>query len=121
MPHLLLIMEPPGQRATRTETQAHECWERMLRFGAELQEQGLLLASQSLASQASAARVQSRGGRTQVIDGPFAEAKEMVGGFFLIDVDSRSEALDIAARCPAAQWATVEVRALGPCFDDAMK
>ncbi len=121
MPHLLLILEPPGQRATRTQAQAQECWKRMQRFGAELQEQGLLLASQSLASHASAARVQARGGRAQVIDGPFAEAKEMVGGFFLIDCDSRAEALDIAARCPAAQWATVEVRALGPCFDDAIQ
>ncbi len=55
------------------------------------------------------------------MDGSFADAKEMVGGFFLTDCDSRAGALDIAARCPAAQWATVEVRALGPCFDDAIK
>ena len=117
MPHLLLILEPPGQRATRTPAQAHECWERMQRFGADLQAQGLLLASESLASHASAARVHARGERAQVLDGPFAEAKEMVGGFFLIDCESRAEALDIAARCPAAQWAAVEVRALGPWGD----
>nr|WP_084151264.1 YciI family protein [Azohydromonas australica] len=72
-----------------------------------------------LARQRSA--LQARGGRAQVMDGSFADAKEMVGGFFLTDCDSRAGALDIAARCPAAQWATVEVRALGPCFDDAIK
>jgi hypothetical protein len=51
-----------------------------------------------------------------VVDGPFAEAKEMIGGFFLVDCASREEAVALAARCPAAQWATVEVRSLGPCF-----
>jgi hypothetical protein len=60
-----------------------------------------------------------RGGRPQDVDGPFAEAKEMVGGFFLLDCRSREEALAIAAQCPAAEWATVEVRALAPCYEDA--
>ncbi|MNT98770.1 YCII-related domain protein [compost metagenome] len=50
------------------------------------------------------------------MDGPYAEAKEMIGGFFLLTCDSREEALALAAECPAAQWATVEVRELGPCF-----
>jgi hypothetical protein len=60
-----------------------------------------------------------RGGRPRVLDGPFAEAKEMVGGFFLVDCKTRDEAVAIAAECPAAQWATVEVRALAPCYEDA--
>jgi hypothetical protein len=71
---------------------------------------------QSLTSQADAARVEVRSGRTQVLDGPFAETKEMIGGFFLVDCATRDEAVALAARCPAAQWATVEVRSLGPCF-----
>ena len=54
-----------------------------------------------------------------MVDGPFAEAKEMVGGFFLLDCDSMAEAVAIAHECPAAEWATVEVRALGPCYDDS--
>ena len=58
----------------------------------------------------------TRGGKAQLLDGPFAEAKEMVGGFFLLDGVEREEALAIAQRCPAAEWATVEVRALAPCF-----
>jgi hypothetical protein len=51
-----------------------------------------------------------------VLDGPFAEAKEMVGGFFLLDVATRDEAVAIAGQCPAAEWATVEVRSIGPCY-----
>ncbi len=75
---------------------------------------------ESLASHAQAARVQRQNGKTSVVDGPFAEAKEMIGGFFMIDVASREEALAIAADCPAAQWCPVEVRALAPCFDDSV-
>ena len=55
-------------------------------------------------------------GRAQVLDGPFAEAKEMVGGFFLVDCDTREEAVAIARECPAIEWATVEVRTVGPCY-----
>jgi len=57
-----------------------------------------------------------RGGRDVLTDGPFSEAKEMLGGFFLLDCASREEALAIAAQCPAAEWATIEVRETGPCF-----
>jgi hypothetical protein len=60
--------------------------------------------------------LQLRQGHRSVVDGPFAESKEMVGGFFLLDVPTLDAALDIAAECPAAQWATVEVRATGPCY-----
>jgi len=51
-----------------------------------------------------------------VLDGPFAEAKEMIGGFFLLKCESRERATEIARLCPAAGWATIEVRELGPCF-----
>jgi hypothetical protein len=50
------------------------------------------------------------------VDGPFAEAKEMVGGFFLLGCGTRDEAIAIAAECPAAEWCTVEVRAVAPCY-----
>lgn len=116
MPYMLLIHEPVGQRLTRTEAEGRAVYERMLRFGADLQARKLLLAGESLAAQDDAARVQVRGGRAQVLDGPFAEAKEMVGGFFMLDCATREEAIALAAECPAAEWATLEVRSLGPCF-----
>ena len=89
-------------------------------FGERLRERGQLVAVESLASHAQAARVQRGGGKVSVVDGPFAEAKEMIGGFFVIDVPSREAALAVAAECPAAQWCPVEVRALAPCFDDSV-
>lgn len=117
MPYMLLIVEPPLQRGTRTEAEGHEAYEQMVRFGQGLKERGLLLAVESLKGAADAARVEVRGGQTRVLDGPFAEAKEMIGGFFMLDCQTREEAIAIAAECPAAQWCTVEVRALAPCYE----
>lgn len=116
MAWLLLIHEPVGQRQQRGRTEGEAAYARMQRFAAQLQQRGILRAVESLSSQDGAAKVTVRNGRAQVIDGPFAEAKEMVGGFFLLDGGTREEALAIAAQCPAAEWATVEVRAVGPCF-----
>lgn len=118
MQHMLLIVEPVGQRTERGLDQGHEVYNRMLDFTATLQSQGLLAASNSLQSTSRATRLQVRDGRQTMVDGPFAEAKEMIGGFFLLNVETREEALAIAARCPAAEWATVEVRGVGPCFED---
>lgn len=119
MSYMLLIIEPPGQRRTRTEAEGREVFARMKQFGEGLQAEGKLRAVESLAAESGAVRVQSRRGRTQLIDGPFAEAKEMIGGFFLLQGVDRDEAIAIAQRCPAAEWATVEVRALGPCYDES--
>ncbi len=117
MAYLLLIHEPVGQRATRSRAEGEAVYERMLQFGRELRAQDKLMAAESLASlDAQAARLQVRGGKPVVLDGPFAEAKEMVGGFFLLNCATREEALAIAARCPAAEWATVEVRETAPCY-----
>ncbi|MFZ5526830.1 MAG: YciI family protein [Pseudomonadota bacterium] len=118
MSYMLLIIEPVGQRRTRTEAEGQEAYASMVRFGQGLKERGLLLASESLQSAAQGARVTVREGRASIVDGPFAEAKEMIGGFFLLSCKTREEAVAIAADCPAAQWCTVEVRGLGPCFDD---
>lgn len=119
MPYMLLMIEPPGQRLSRSEAEGHAVYERMLRFADDLRARGQLLAVESLSAHANAARVQVRDGRAQVLDGPFAEAKEMVGGFFLIDCQTRAEAIAIAEKCPAAEWCTVEVRGVGPCYEDA--
>ena len=116
MAYMLLIVEDPAQRGTRTRAEGEAVFQRMVDFAGELKKQDKLLAVESLASQQSGARVQVRGGKPQVVDGPFAEAKEMVGGFFLVNVKTREEALALASRCPAAEWATVEVRETAPCY-----
>ena len=115
--YMLLIVEDPAQRGTRTEAQGREVFDRMLKYADDLKRRGKLKAVESLSSpDANAARVQVREGTARLVDGPFAEAKEMVGGFFLVEAADRDEAIAIARECPAAQWATVEVRATGPCY-----
>jgi len=113
---LLLIHEPHGQRAQRTQAQGQEAYNQMLGFAEELKKAGKLRAVESLASDDKGVRVQVRGGRARAVDGPFTEAKEMVGGFFLLDCADMAEAQAIAERCPAAAWATVEVRPVAPCY-----
>lgn len=116
MPFMLLIAEPRGQREARTDAEGRAAYQSMVEFGESLQARGLLLAVESLRPDSDGVRVQKRNGKASLTDGPFAEAKEMVGGFFLVNCTSRDAALALAAECPAAEWATVEVRETGPCF-----
>ncbi|HYG08241.1 MAG TPA: YciI family protein [Stenotrophomonas sp.] len=74
--------------------------------------QGQLLQSQQLEPAASARTVRIRDGRVSVSDGPFAETREMLGGFNLIEADSLEEAIEIASRFPWASTGCVEVRAI---------
>jgi hypothetical protein len=114
--YLLLIAEPRGQRRERNEAEGRAVYDQMLAYAESLKARGVLRAVESLQSDDQAVRVQRRQGEKRLLDGPFSEAKEMIGGFFLIDVAGREQALALAAECPAAQWATVEVRETGPCF-----
>lgn len=116
MSYMLLIIEPVGQRRERTEAEGRALYDSMLRFSAGLQARGLLKASQSLRTDAEGVRVQVRNGKPSLVDGPFSESKEMVGGYFLLDCKTKAEAVAIAAECPAAEFATVEVREFGPCY-----
>ena len=116
MAYALLIVEPVGQRQTRTEAEGRALYDRMVRFSEDLKSRGLLTMTQSLKTDTRGARVRVQGNQSTVVDGPFAEAKEMIGGFFILTCETRAQAIALAKECPAAQWATVEVRELGPCF-----
>jgi len=116
MAYMLLVVEKTGDRAARTEIEGRALYDRMVRFSEALKQRGLLTLSQSLKTDAAGVRITTRGEQAIVRDGPFAEAKEMIGGFFLLSCDTRQQAVEIARECPAAQWATIEVRELGPCF-----
>lgn len=76
----------------------------------ELHAEGKLLGSQQLESAATARTIRSRNGRTSVIDGPFAETKEMLAGFNILEADSFEEALRIAAEFPWSRTGSIEVR-----------
>jgi len=116
---MLLIIEPVGQRATRTEAEGREAYASMKAYGERLVAAGKLKAVESLAGLDSAVRVTRAEGPPRTLDGPFAEAKEMIGGFYLLNNVDRDEAIALSLECPASAWCTVEVRALGPCFDDS--
>ena len=117
MAYMMLVVEPRGQREQRTPEEGRAVYQRMVDFAAGLKARGVLQAVESLAGDARGTRVATRGGRATFTDGPFSEAKEMIGGFFLLDCATRDEALAIAAQCPAAEWATIEVRETAPCFE----
>ncbi len=79
----------------------------------EMRELGILIASEPLGPAPAARLVRSRDGETTVTDGPYAETREQVGGFFLVDCDDLATIEGIAARMPAARVGTVEIRAIG--------
>jgi hypothetical protein len=115
MAYMLLIVEPQGQRDTRSQQDGRGLYRRMLEYSESLKTRGVLLATNSLRERA--ARLSIRDGRPSVVDGPFTESKELVGGFFVVDCGTREQALSLAAECPAAEWATIEVREVGPCYE----
>lgn len=82
----------------------------MIAYGAALERDGKLFETTPLARSGPSPRVESRGGKTLVTEGPFAEAKEVIGGYTLLRASGRAEALEIARRYPAARWGTVEMR-----------
>lgn len=75
-----------------------------------LRKEGRLIITHALQSAATASTVRVRRGRVSVTDGPFAETKEQIGGFFLIEADSFPEAIEVAARWPSARIGCIEVR-----------
>jgi len=82
----------------------------MMKYNESLQKAGVLLSLDGLHPVSAGARVSFAAGKPKVSDGPFAEAKEVVGGYWLIQVKSKDEAVEWAKRCPAADGDTLEVR-----------
>jgi hypothetical protein len=82
----------------------------MMKYNESLQKAGVLLALDGLHPPSMGARVSFSGGKPKVEDGPFAEAKEVVGGYWLIQVRSREEAIEWASRCPGKDNEVIEVR-----------
>lgn len=107
MDWMLLIVdrvgEPPAEAVGMAE---------MGRYAGELTQQGKRRGGAPLHAAAAGARVAVRGGRATVTDGPYAEAKEIVGGFIVIDAATRADAIEIAKRCPYARAGIVELRPL---------
>jgi hypothetical protein len=82
----------------------------MMKYNESLQKAGVLLALDGLHPPSMGARVSFSGGKPTVTDGPFAEAKEVIGGYWMIQVKSKEEAVEWASRCPASDNEVIEVR-----------
>jgi len=82
----------------------------MMKYNQELQQAGVLLALDGLHPPSMGARVTFPGGTPRVTDGPFAEAKEVLGGYWMIQVKSRDEAIEWARRCPGSENEVIEIR-----------
>jgi hypothetical protein len=82
----------------------------MMKYNESLQKAGVLLALDGLHPPSMGARVTFEGGKPKVTDGPFTEAKEVLGGYWMIQVKSREEAIEWASRCPAGPNEIIEVR-----------
>ncbi len=93
-----------------SEADRQACYAESSEFAHQINATGQYLAAAPLHPTSTATSVRIRDGKRVVTDGPFAETREQLGGFFLIDVNNLDEALDIAARIPAGRWGTVEVR-----------
>jgi hypothetical protein len=108
----MMIMFPKGYENAKPGTAPDlKDIERMRKYNEELQKAGVLLALDGLTPPATmSARVTFKGGKSIVTDGPFAEAKEVVGGYWIIKVKSREEALEWASRIPGKDNEMVEVR-----------
>ena len=111
MQYMLLIYgdEALGSRATDERGAIGEEYGEL---AGDLRAQGKLLAGDELQPVATATSVRVRDGDTIVTDGPFAETKEVLGGFYLIEAESLDEAIEWAARIPDARYGTIEVRPL---------
>ncbi len=107
MKYMLLIYA--GEGAIDEQERQH-CYEESTELCHELASRGQFLGANPLQSISMATTVRIREGKRLLTDGPFAETREQLGGYFLVDVKDLNEAINIAARIPAARWGTVEVR-----------
>lgn len=107
----MMLMIPKGYETAKPGTMpdAKHVAE-MMKYNDSLQKAGVLLALDGLHPPSEGARVSFDAGKPRVVDGPFAEAKEVLGGYWMIQVRSREEAIEWAKRCPATANEVIEIR-----------
>jgi hypothetical protein len=110
MKYLLLIYENDAERVEKMDERMPHC----AAYVEAMKKAGIYLVGERLRGVSSTTSVRVAQGRTQVVDGPYVEAKEQLGGFHLIDVPDLDTALAWAARCPSASRGLVEVRPVWP-------
>jgi hypothetical protein len=110
MQYMLLIYGEERAAESTPREQVTEIINAFMAYTEPLRDAKVLFASNRLRPTSAATSVRTDGGQTKVLDGPFVETKEQLGGYYLIDVPDLDAALSWAKRCPAARYGTVEVR-----------
>jgi hypothetical protein len=108
--YMLLIYGDPSGRESMSEEEMGQIMQAYFTYTEELQNSGKMVAGDGLQPTDTATTVRVRNGETLTTDGPFAETKEQLGGYYLVDVDSLDEALEWAAKIPGAKNGSIEVR-----------
>jgi hypothetical protein len=114
MQYMLLICNEERQEQAMSESELAAVLAGYGRFHEEAGKAGVLRGGERLRPAATATTVRVRGGKTLVTDGPFAETKEQIGGYYLLDVKDLDEALKWAAMIPSARDGSIEVRPIWP-------
>jgi hypothetical protein len=110
MKYMLMIYENDTERVEKMDERMPNC----SAYAQAMIKAGIYVCGDRLRGATAATSVRVAGGKTHVVDGPYAEAKEQLGGFHIIDVPDLDTALTWAARCPSASRGTVEVRPVWP-------
>jgi hypothetical protein len=110
MQYALLIYTNEAAAAAASEQQGREMLGEYMAYGEAMQKAGIMVGGERLRPTSAATTVRVAKGKTEVLNGPYAETKEQLGGFYLIDAPDLDTALSWAARCPGATYGTVEVR-----------
>jgi hypothetical protein len=110
MQYLLLIYDAETEWAKMSQAEQGKMYEEYMQFTSDIKQKGNHLAGHQLQPIASATTVRVRNGKRLTTDGPFAETKEQLGGFYMIEAKNLDEAIEIAGRIPSARVGSIEVR-----------
>jgi hypothetical protein len=119
--YMLLIYSNELPENEPSPEQRAQMFQEYGRFTQELQESGAMVDGRPLESSATATTVQVRDGERLVTDGPYAETKEQLGGFYIVETETLDDALDWAAKIPGARNGTIEVRPVMPVPQEAVR
>jgi hypothetical protein len=112
MQYLLMICLDESAQAAASPAEAEASLAEYMRFGEEMGQRGVLQGGARLRPTSDATTVQVREGEVLTADGPFAETKEQIAGYYLVDCKDLDEAIEVAAKIPGARFGTIEVRPL---------
>ncbi len=114
MQYLLLIYGTEKYWETKSEAERDAILQEYMEYSRSVAQSGHMLGANELDLTATAKTVKIRDGKQLVTDGPFAETKEQLGGYYLVEAKDVNEALALAARIPSARWGSIEVRPIIP-------